>query len=110
MEHPTRKRAVPTSYGATVVLESYVFMAGRLSEGGRPLFPLFLDNGAASLSGRLWCLTCHDPHAGPTLNEGRAAYLRDPEGAFLSELCVACHREDAAQRVRRFHVLPRKQD
>lgn len=107
------KRKVPTTYGATVVLESPVVMAGRLREGEKPLFPLFSDNGVPSLRGRMGCLTCHDPHAGSTLKTGErkaVRYLRDATGAFLAEICAPCHRDDAVERVRRFHALPRKPD
>lgn len=112
--HPRSRRKVPTNYGATVILESPIVMMGRLREEGRPLFPLFADNGARGLSGRMGCLTCHDPHAGPTLESGRGTrgggYLRDPTGVFLAEICSPCHRGDGAERVRKFHVLPRKAD
>lgn len=111
MDHPKNRRKVPTTYGATVALESPVVMVGRLLEEGRPLFPLFADNGASSLAGRLGCLTCHDPHAGTKLEkEGAMGYLRDPAAVFLAEICVPCHKEGAVEHVRGFHSLPRKAD
>ena len=106
--HPVRSREVPTSYGATVVLDSPVTMLGRFNDGGRPMFPLFDPSGKPSLSGAMGCLTCHDPHAGGT-RDGRPAanaYLRDPGFVFLSEICAPCHRGEIGERIRTFHKIP----
>lgn len=115
MEHPKRRSQVPTNYGAKVTLETPIFMTGRLLEKGRPLFPLFDSEGKTGISGRLGCLTCHDPHLG-AIGKGPSAegkysasgYLRDPSGIFLSEICTPCHRGEAVSHVSKFHVLPRK--
>jgi len=114
-EHPKSRKKVPTSYGAIVTLETPIVMLGRLREGGSPLFPLFDDDGKQSMSGRIGCLTCHNPHAGATMNPGdirrtSAAYLRDPSGGFLAEVCAPCHRDSAGEHARKFHELPRKTD
>ncbi|MGE5189660.1 MAG: cytochrome c3 family protein [Gemmatimonadota bacterium] len=114
-EHPKSRKKVPTSYGAVVTLETPIVMLGRLQEGGLPLFPLFEDNGRRAMSGRMGCLTCHDPHAGTTMTgegDGRTpvAYLRDPSGVFLAEICTPCHRGSAGEYARKFHELPRKTD
>lgn len=113
MEHPQSRKQVPTNYGAMVVLETPIHMTGRLAEGNRPLFPLFDADGNRSLSGRMGCLTCHDPHLGTigtTGGGGRSAsaYLRDPSGIFLSEICVPCHRSESGEHAVSFHKLPRK--
>lgn len=114
-EHPKRQTQVPTNYGAKVNLESPIFMTGRILEAGKPLFPLYDSEGKKSLSGRLGCLTCHDPHLGaagkgpaPGGKYSASGYLRDPSGLFLSELCAPCHRGDAVAHVSKFHVLPRR--
>ncbi len=115
MDHPKKRSKVPTTYGATVSLESPVIMLGRLQESGRPLFPLFDEKGKPAMSGRMGCLTCHDPHAG-TMTSGKEAkriadgYLRDPSDVFLTDVCAPCHRGGAAEHVRKFHELPRKTD
>jgi predicted CXXCH cytochrome family protein len=114
-DHPKRRKAVPTSYGAVVTLETPIVMLGRLQEGGKPLFPLFDESGRKSMSGRMGCLTCHDPHAGAIIGEGegrRAAsgYRRDPSDVFLAEMCSPCHRESPGDHARKFHELPRKTD
>ena len=110
MRHPPLTREVPTSYGATVTLESAITMLGRFKEGERPMFPLFDSSGARSLSGAMGCLTCHDPHAGGAPDNGSAAngYLRDPGSVFLSDMCAPCHREENTDRVRNFHKMPGK--
>jgi len=104
--HPNRMQEVPTSYGAKVTLETPIVMMGRHMEGGRPLFPLFSEDGRQAMSGRMGCLTCHNPHAGAG-GEVKNAYLRDPTMAFLSELCSQCHRDDGVKRVKEFHRIPR---
>ncbi len=114
-EHPKSRKKVPTSYGAVVTLETPIKMFGRVQEGGVPLFPLFDDTGGKSLSGRMGCLTCHDPHAGNKMEGGAAGgaagrYLRDPSGVFLAEVCSPCHRESTGEHARKFHELPRKTD
>ncbi len=114
-DHPKSRKKVPTSYGAVVTLETPIVMLGRLKEGDKPLFPLFEESGRKAQSGRLACLTCHDPHAGTKMKEGdgrrdAAAFLRDPSGAFLAEVCTPCHRGSSGERVRKFHDLPRKTD
>jgi hypothetical protein len=108
MNHPVRTREVPTNYGATVIQETPITMLGRFKEGTRPLFPLFDAAGSRSLSGIMGCQTCHDPHAGGTLDGHPAAnaYLRDPGAVFLSEICAPCHRGDLAGRIRTFHKIP----
>jgi len=108
MKHPSHTREVPTSYGATVTLETPVTMLGRFKEGERPIFPLFVPSGSRSLSGVMGCLTCHDPHAGGTRDGGSQAngYLRDPEFVFLSDMCAPCHRGENVDRVRNFHKTP----
>lgn len=113
MEHPKARKEVPTNYGAMVILETAIHMTGRLTEGNRPLFPLFDADGNRSLSGRMGCLTCHDPHLGGIGKPGEAdrssyAYLRDPSGVFLSEICVPCHRKESGEHVVSFHKIPRK--
>jgi predicted CXXCH cytochrome family protein len=113
MEHPKRKRKVPTTYGATVTMESPISMVGRIKEVGAPLFPLFDDTGAKSLAGKMGCLTCHDPHAGTTMKEkenmrSASGYLRDPSGMFLADVCAPCHGGESAEYIRKFHELPRK--
>jgi len=113
MEHPKARKQVPTNYGAMVTLETPIHMTGRLTEGNRPLFPLFDADGNRSLVGRMGCLTCHDPHLGMVGNSGgtgrsASAYLRDPSGIFLSEICVPCHRNDSGDHAVSFHKLPRK--
>jgi len=115
MEHPKARKEVPTNYGAMVVLETPIYMNGRLKEGARPLFPLFDAEGKASLSGRMGCLTCHDPHLGTIGTSGEAGrsgsgYLRDPSGIFLSEICVPCHRSEAGDHAASFHKIPRKRE
>ena len=112
-DHPKSRKKVPTSYGAVVTLETPIMMMGRLQEGGVPLFPLFDETGRIGLSGRMACLTCHDPHAGNKMNDGEravaaGAYLRDPSGVFLAEVCTPCHRGSAGEHARKFHELPRK--
>ena len=77
------------------------------------MFPLFDESGRIGLSGRMACLTCHDPHAGNRMNEGAAggaggSYLRDPSGVFLAEICIPCHKDSAGDYARKFHELPRK--
>lgn len=114
-DHPKSRRKVPTSYGAVVTLEAPIVMLGRLQEGGVPLFPLFDESGRKALSGRMGCLTCHDPHAGTIMKEGENArtaegYLRDPSGIFLADVCAPCHRDSSGEHTRKFHVLPRKAD
>ncbi len=114
IEHPTRKKKVPTNYGGNVTLESSITMVGRFEEEGKALFPLFDDNGKPGLSGRIGCLTCHDPHAGVAVAPGKkerlsGAYLRDSSDNFIAEICGTCHRGDAAVHARKFHVLPRKE-
>lgn len=114
-EHPKKRKKVATSYGATVTMESPIPMISRMREGSRPLFPLFDEAGAKSQSGRMGCLTCHDPHAGTIIKreeEKRTAsgYLRDPSGIFLADVCANCHRGEAGDHVRKFHRLPRKTD
>jgi hypothetical protein len=113
MDHPTRKKMVPTNYGETVTLESNITMVGRFQESGRPVFPLFDDAGKAGMSGRVGCLTCHDPHAS-VMKSGKeertsSGYLRDSSDNFIGEICASCHRGEAVEHVRKFHVLPRKQ-
>jgi len=115
MDHPKTRQKVPTSYGATVSLESPIIMMGRLQEAGRPLFPLFDEKGKPVMSGRMGCLTCHDPHAGTMIKgeDGKriaGGYLRDPSGVFLSDVCAPCHRGESAEHARKFHELPRKTD
>ncbi len=115
MDHPQMRKNVPTSYGATVSLETPIIMTGRLQEAGRPLFPMFDEKGKPALSGKMGCLTCHDPHAGKIIKEGdgnRSAggYLRDPSGVFLSDICAPCHQGEAGDHARKFHELPRKTD
>ncbi len=112
-EHPKSRKTVPTSYGAVVTLETPIAMLGRLQEGGVPLFPLFDENGRAGLSGRMGCLTCHDPHAGNKMKDGAGggaagSYLRDPSGVFLAEICAPCHKDSAGEHARKFHEIPRK--
>ncbi|HEX9190771.1 MAG TPA: cytochrome c3 family protein [Candidatus Deferrimicrobiaceae bacterium] len=114
-DHPKSRRKVPTNYGAIVTLDTPIAMVGRLQEGGIPLFPLFDDNGRKSMSGRMGCLTCHNPHAGTTMSTGdnrrtAAGYLRDTSGVFLAELCAPCHRETSGEHAQKFHDLPRKTD
>jgi predicted CXXCH cytochrome family protein len=114
IEHPTRKKKVPTNYGGNVTLESIITMVGRFQEGGKAVFPLYSEEGKAGLSGRIGCLTCHDPHAGVGVAPGSDArragsYLRDPSDTFLGEICSPCHREDGGTHVRKFHTLPRKE-
>lgn len=114
-DHPKSRKRVPTSYGAVVTLETPIMMLGRLQEGGTPLFPLFDESGRKSLSGRMGCLTCHDPHVGPIMKDGdnksvAEGYLRDPSGVFLAEVCAPCHRDAAGEHARKFHELPRKTD
>jgi hypothetical protein len=106
---------VATNYGATVVLETPISMVGRAREEGRALFPLFGEDGKPGLSGRLGCLTCHDPHAGSIIKrggegKGSVKYLRDPSGSFLYEVCAPCHKREAGERISGFHSLPRKED
>lgn len=115
MEHPKSKKKVPTSYGATVTIENPVVMVGKLQESGKPLFPFFDEKNKPVLTGRMGCLTCHDPHAGTTAGgkEGgptAGGYLRDPSGVFLSEICGACHRTDVEKHLKTFHEYPRKTD
>ena len=115
MDHPKMKSKVSTTYGATVFLETPVVMRGKIQEGGRPLFPLFDEKGKSDLSGRMGCMTCHDPHAGSASagegnRRGNGGFLRDPSGVFLSEICAPCHRGDADEHIRKFHALPRKTD
>ncbi len=112
-DHPKRRKTVPTSYGAVVTLETPIPMLGRLQEGGVPLFPLFDENGRVGLQGRMGCVTCHDPHAGNTMKDtdggrGGGAYLRDPSGVFLAEVCAPCHKGSAGEHARKFHEIPRK--
>ncbi len=114
-EHPKKRKKVATTYGATVTMETPILMVSRLKEGGRPLFPLFDEADAKSQSGRMGCLTCHDPHAGTIMKEkgekrSASGYLRDPSGIFLAEICTPCHRGTAGEHVRKFHLLPRKSD
>jgi hypothetical protein len=114
-EHPTKKKKVPTNYGGNVTLESVITMVGRLQEGGRVAFPLFADDGKPGVSGRVGCLTCHDPHAGTATSPGsrdRVAgkYLRDPSDTFIGEICGSCHRSDGEEHVRKFHTMPRKEE
>jgi len=114
-DHPKSRKQVPTSYGAVVTLETPIVMLGRLQEGGTPLFPLFDETGRRSQSGRMGCLTCHDPHAGIKMANGEnlrsaAGYLRDPSGNFLADVCVPCHRDSAGEHARKFHAIPRKTD
>ncbi len=114
-EHPKSRKKVPTSYGAVVTLETPIAMLGRLKVGDKPLFPLYDETGAKLMSGRMGCPTCHDPHAGNTMKGeegggGAGGYLRDPSGVFLAEICAPCHKGAAAERVRKFHDLPRKTD
>lgn len=114
-EHPKVKKKVPTSYGATVSLETPIIMFSRLREGGRSMFPLYDENGKPAMSGRMGCLTCHDPHAASTVKEGdgsrsAAGYLRDPSGIFLAEVCESCHRENGGEYARKFHDIRRKTD
>ncbi|GAB4367166.1 MAG: cytochrome c3 family protein [Deltaproteobacteria bacterium] len=115
MEHPKSRREVPTNYGAMVVLETPIPMTGRLTEGARPLFPLFDEQGKPALSGRLGCLTCHDPHLGTigksaSGERSASGYLRDPSGIFLSEICAPCHRNEAGEHAASFHKLPRSSE
>ncbi len=112
-DHPKSRKTVPTSYGAVVTLETPIVMVGRLQEGGVPLFPLFDESGQKGLSGRMGCLTCHDPHAGNTMKSGEKGgaavrYLRDPSGVFLAEVCAPCHKDSAVEHARKFHDLVRK--
>ncbi len=112
-EHPKKRQKMPTTYGATVSIENPVIMMGKLTEGGKPLFPFFDEKGKPVLRGRMGCLTCHDPHAGtaPAGKEGgqtAAGYLRDPSGLFLTEICEPCHRTDPGERLKNFHGYPRK--
>ncbi len=114
-EHPKRRKKVPTTYGAIVTLETPIVMLGRLQEGGIPLFPLFDEDGRKALSGRIGCLTCHNPHAGAMMKDGEnkrtaAKYLRDPSGVFLAEVCAPCHKGSAETYARKFHELPRNDD
>jgi predicted CXXCH cytochrome family protein len=114
IEHPTRKKKVPTNYGGNVTLESVITMVGRFQEGGKALFPLFDEKGNPGLSGRIGCLTCHDPHAGVGVAPGKServagSYLRDPSDNFIGEICGACHHGDAVEHTRKFHTLPRKE-
>ncbi len=114
-EHPKNRKKVPTSYGAVVTLETPIVILARRQEGGVPLFPLFDESGGKSQSGRMGCLTCHDPHAGTIMTNGDNArsasgYLRDPSGVFLAEVCAPCHRDSAGEHARKFHELPRKTD
>lgn len=112
IEHPNSRKKVGTTYGATVEIESVITMVSRFKEAGKPLFPMFDEAGRKSATGRLGCVTCHEPHAaisrGKSGAKAAGGYLRDPSGAFLSEVCSACHRENAEEHVRKFHVLPRK--
>jgi hypothetical protein len=113
MEHPKKKKNLPTTYGATVTVETPIVLFGHRRTSGEPTFPLFDDNGKVATSGQMGCLTCHDPHAAIPGKEGRrsaAAYLRDPTGVFLTDLCAPCHREGADLHARKFHELPRKTD
>ncbi|GAB4231290.1 MAG: hypothetical protein OHK0028_06180 [Deltaproteobacteria bacterium] len=107
--HPSRIREVPTTYGATVAIDTPVTMVGRFREGSRPMFPLFDPAGKPAISGVMGCLTCHDPHAGGTRNGEPAAnaYLRDASFVFLSDMCASCHRGENADRVRNFHRMQR---
>jgi len=109
--HPSQKREVPTNYGAKVTLETPVSMMGKYKEGSRPLFPLFDDAGKPALSGRMGCLTCHDPHSGGRTGDaaGNRAYLRDPGLGFLSEMCAPCHRGEGVERIKGFHTRPRRE-
>lgn len=114
-DHPKSRKKVPTSYGAVVTLETPIVMLGRLKEGDKPLFPLFDETGAKMMSGRMGCLTCHDPHAGNTMKNGEGGgaagkYLRDPSGVFLAEFCTPCHKGSAGEHARKFHELPRTTD
>jgi len=108
-----KRTKVPTSYGATVVLETPILMTGTAKDGSRPLFPLFDDKGVPSLAGRMGCLTCHDPHAGSAGRDDgsrkiSAKYLRDASGVFLSDVCGACHGNKTDDHVKKFHEIPRK--
>jgi hypothetical protein len=114
-DHPGTRRKVPTNYGATVVIETPISMVGRIVEQGRPLFPLYGEDGKAGMGGRPGCLTCHDPHAGSIIKRsggggGAVKYLRDPSGSFLYELCVPCHKKEAGEKITGFHSLPRNED
>ena len=107
-KHPNRTKEVATNYGAKVIFEIPITMTGRFKEGNRPLFPLFDDKGNYALSGRMGCLTCHDPHAGGTRDGSPSAngYLRDPGFVFLSDMCAPCHRGENADKGRNFHKMP----
>ncbi len=59
--------------------------------------PLFDDAGRPGLSGSVSCATCHDPHA------AEAPRLR---AATRTELCLACHPDQAATARGRHGVLP----
>jgi hypothetical protein len=108
--HPNRIKEVATNYGAKVIFEIPISMTGKFKEGNRPLFPLFDEKGKYALSGRMGCLTCHDPHAGGTRDGSPAAngYLRDPGFVFLSDMCAPCHRGENADKRRNFHKMPGK--
>ncbi len=113
MEHPKRKKELPTTYGATVTVETPIVLFGHRRTAQEQNFPLFDETGKVATSGQMGCLTCHDPHAAIPGKEGRrsaAAYLRDTTGMFLADLCAPCHREDARLHARKFHELPRKTD
>jgi predicted CXXCH cytochrome family protein len=113
LDHPKSRKEVPTTYGAKVTLETNITMFGKQLEAGRPLFPFFGEDGKIQMSGRIGCLTCHDPHAGGTVKPGderrtASRYLRDPSGVFLADICVPCHGSAADEHARKFHEIPRK--
>ncbi len=109
--HPNHRKEVSTTYGAKVILETPVTMISKHKEGGKPVFPLFDEVGKPAMTGRIGCLTCHDPHAGGKAGEGvaPAKYQRDPGKVFLSDICATCHRGDALKKLNEFHTGPRKE-